>query len=77
MNMDWCIRRGVDGIVTDNVPKFLEMCETFKEEKRYRWPMKLLLGFAYFNVWVYLFSTVFGRRYGTCIYRRVEVDKDK
>lgn len=76
-NMDWCIRREVDGIVTDNIPKFLEMCQTFEEERRYRWPVKLLLGFIYFNFWVYLFSLLFRRRYGTCIDRRIKVNKNE
>lgn len=67
----------MDGIVTDNVPKFLKMCETFKEDRKYRWPVKYLLVFTYFNVWVYLFGVVFRRRYGTCIERQVEVDKNK
>ena len=75
--MDWCIRRGLDGIVTDDIPKLLEMCETFENERRYRWPVKMLLGFAYFNVWVYLFSAVFRRHYGTCIHKQVESDKHK
>lgn len=76
-NMDWCIRRGIDGIVVDNVPKFLEMCETYQEEKKCSWPLETLLRFAYFNFWVYLFGAVFHRRYGTCIDRPVEADKDK
>ena len=76
-NMDWCIRRGMDGIVVDNVPKSLEMRETYDEERKWRWSLKLLLGFAFLNFWVYLFSAVFRRRYGTCIDSRVEADKDK
>ena len=75
--MDWCIRRGLDGIVTDNVPEFLEMCETFQEERKYRWPVKLLLGFTYYNIWVYLFSAAFRGRYGSCIEKRIEIDKNK
>ena len=76
-NMDWCIRREMDGVIVENVPKFLEMCETYKEEQTYRWSLKLLLGFAYFNFWVYLFGVEFRRRYGSCIENRVEADKDK
>lgn len=76
-NVDWCIRRGVDGIITDDVPKVLKMCEIFTEERRYRWSLKLLLGFITINFWIYLFGVVFSRRYGTCIDRRVEVDKNK
>lgn len=68
----------MDGIVTDDVPKLLEMCKTFKEERRCRWPVTLLLAFTYYNVWVYLFDVVFRRRSGSCIIGRgVEVDKDK
>ena len=76
-NMDWCIRREMDGVIVENVPKFLEMCETYTEERTYRWSLKLLLGFAYFNFWVYLFGVEFRRRYGSCIDDRIEADKDK
>ena len=76
-SMDWGIRRGMDGIVVDNVPKSLELCETYDERRNCRWSLKLLLGFAFLNFWVYLFSAVFRRRYGTCIDTRVEADKDK
>lgn len=75
--MDWCIRRGMDGIITDNVPKFLEMCETYKEERRYRWSMNVLLGYIKLNFWIYLFGLAFRRRHGTCIDRQSAVDKDK
>ena len=80
-SIDWCIRREVDGVVTDDIPKFLEMCKTFQEGKKPRWPIKLLLGFIYFNFWVYLFSVIFCRQYGTCIERqikqKVKDDKDR
>ena len=78
-NMDWCIRREMDGIVTDDIPKLLEMCKTFKKEKKYSWlgSVKLLLGFAYFNIWLLLFGTAFNRHYGRCIDRSVELSKRK
>ncbi|KAF2234993.1 PLC-like phosphodiesterase [Viridothelium virens] len=63
-NMDWCIRRGVDGIVTDDVAKYFEICDKFNEHTRYGWPMKMLLQFMYFNVWVWVFGIIFSRRYG-------------
>lgn len=75
--MDWCIRRGVDGIITDNVPKLLKMCETYKEERRYRWSLNVVLEFIRLNFWFYLFGVVIRRRHGTCIDRRGEVDKNK
>ena len=57
------------------------MCETYSDQeekkKKYSWPLKMLLRFAYFHFCVYLFGAVFHRRYGTCIDRRVEADKDQ
>ena len=50
--------------------------ETWKERK-YRWPIKLLLGFICFNIWVYLFGVVFQRRYGACITGGMEASKEK
>ena len=76
-NIDWCIRREMDGLITDNVPKALEMCETYREERRYYWSMHMVLGLLKLNFWIYLFGFVFRRRYGTCINGRDEVDKSK
>ena len=73
--MDWCIRRELDGILTDNVPQALEMCETYKEKRRYRWSAKMVFGFTVLNFWIYLFGVVFRQRYGTCIDRPVERKK--
>ena len=75
--MDWCIGRGMDGMITDNVPKALEMCETYGEKRRYYWSLNVLLGLVKLNFWIYLFGVVFRRRYGTCIDGRDEVDKTK
>ncbi|SMR45460.1 unnamed protein product [Zymoseptoria tritici ST99CH_3D1] len=35
--MEWCVRRGVDGVITDDPGLFLEVCETFEWEKREAW----------------------------------------
>ena len=67
----------MDGIITDNVPKALKMCESHKEDKRYRWSMNVLLGFIYLNFWIPLFGVAFRQRHGTCIDRGSEVDKEK
>lgn len=75
--MDWCIRRGLDGVVTDDIPKFLETCKGFDVQRKPRWTLKMVLGFLYFNFWIYLFGTVFLRRYGTSLERRAGKDKDK
>jgi phosphatidylglycerol phospholipase C len=75
--MDWCIRQGVDGIVTDNISKYFEVCETFNEERKSRWLSDMFLGFTSFNIWVFLFGIIFLRKYGTCIDTSVEVKKNK
>lgn len=75
--MDWCIRQGVDGVVTDDIPKFVEMCEGFDEGRRYAWSLAMIRGFLFFNFWVFLFTTVWLRRYGVCVVKRIGADKDK
>ena len=75
--MDWCIRRGFDGVVTDNLLEYLEMCKTFKEERKPRWSVKQVIAFAYLNMWVFFFGVTFLQRHGTCIERRTEDDKKK
>lgn len=70
-NMDWCIRRGVDGIFTDDVPRLQEMCATFDEKKMEgRWPAKILLQYAVLCVWVFLFDIIVFERYGTRIKKK-------
>ena len=76
-NMDWCIRRGMDGVVTDDVPKFLEMCRTFEEGKRYQWSVKMVLRFIISNIWVFIFNTIYLRWHGTCIDGRARADKNE
>lgn len=77
INIEWCIRQGLDGIITDNVPRALELCETLGEEKRYRWTAKVVIGRIIFNFWLYVFILIFRRRYGTCIEEQTKVDKNK
>ena len=35
--MEWCIRRQLDGVITDDPRKFLEVCEKFDEYEREPW----------------------------------------
>ena len=63
-NMDWCITQCVDGVVTDDVPKFLEVCKMPEEKRKYPWQLKQLMGFAYFNMWIFIFMFVMARRHG-------------
>lgn len=32
--MEWCIRRGLDGVVTDDPKRFLEVCKGYDAESR-------------------------------------------
>lgn len=77
INIEWCIRRGLDGIITDEVPKALKLCETLGEERRHRWKAKVVIGRIIFNFWLYVFILLFRTRYGTCIEEQIKVDKDK
>lgn len=60
--MEWCIRRGIDGVLTDDPKKFLEVCRRYdgnEEEKRLSlaiwidvvrvWLMAFIFGFLYRN----------------------------
>ena len=77
INIEWCIRQGLDGIITDNVLRALELCETLGEERRYRWTAKVVIGRIIFNFWLYVFVLLFRRRYGTCIDKQTKIDKNK
>ena len=63
LNMLWCLRHGVDGVITDDVVKFLAVCKRFRgDEEQWIWPVKSLLGLFYFNFWIWLFGLVLSRR---------------
>jgi len=55
-HMKWCIRRGLDGVVTDEVEKYLDVAERFDEhrEKEPYLPVQLKVLWAAFKsfVWV-------------------------
>ena len=79
-NIEWCMERGLDGIITDEVPRVLEMCEKWSGEKEggrrsswgsyfdYYWwsnlDMNTVLGLIRVNFWIWLWGVVFRRRYG-------------
>ena len=76
-SMDWCIRQGLDGVITDNIPQFLDMCRDFDQMREPRWPWKTLLGFTYFSFWIWVFGVVFRQRYGSCVHVKEEADSDE
>ena len=77
-NMDWCIRQGLDGVVTDNVPKFLETCISFDQAATPpSWSRKTLVGYLIFGFWTLVFDFVLRIRGGFRIVLRNETDKTK
>ncbi|KAI9714786.1 MAG: hypothetical protein M1820_000075 [Bogoriella megaspora] len=76
-NIDWCIRRGVDGIVTDDAVKVIRMCEKFDENVKYRWTVSMLVGLIYFNFYAFLFGLIISSRYGLTVIRQSESKKSK
>ena len=62
--MDWCIRHGMDGVITDDPVKFLETCEHFQEHKKPSWPLDLFMVLAQVNIFAFLFTLIFWTRHG-------------
>ena len=63
--MKWSIAHGLDGVITDDPKKFLEVCEDWEEGKRdytivwSQWAM-----IAYINFMVAIFGAIFWWKYG-------------
>ncbi|KAK5006226.1 hypothetical protein LTR28_006745 [Elasticomyces elasticus] len=49
--MEWCIRKGLDGVITDDPELFLKVCERYDEgSKRQRLPVLMLLNVV--RIWL-------------------------
>lgn len=75
--MHWCIKHKLDGVVTDHIPKFLEISENSAEENSYRWSLKPLYELLRYNFWVFIFGIVFRQRYRTCFKTQPIKEKTK
>jgi len=53
--MKWCIHKGVDGVISDDPKRFLEICESYGGEK-----VKLPLKAYGFMVFVYVAGPILG-----------------
>jgi len=64
--MDWCLRRdGVDGVISDDPKKFLDLCDRWDPGARpERWPLKMRLNCARINLFAWLFGLLFWIRHG-------------
>ncbi len=58
--MEWTIRRQLDGVCTDDVPKFLDVCAKFDERARESWFPISLRGYVdVWRVWVWVLLATF------------------
>ncbi|KAK1819952.1 hypothetical protein LTR12_005674 [Friedmanniomyces endolithicus] len=55
--MEWCIRRKLDGVITDDPEKFLRVCERYDERVRESLLPSDLRSFLYMH-WTWVFITV-------------------
>jgi phosphatidylglycerol phospholipase C len=63
--MRWSIGKGVDGVITDDPKKYLEICDSYDENAPpYRWSLRDYGVAVYFNVMIIVFGTLFGVKYG-------------
>lgn len=61
--MDWCIRKSLDAVITDDPKKYLDVCEQFAEDLQPSWPITGLISLGFINVFTFLFSFVFFRNH--------------
>jgi phosphatidylglycerol phospholipase C len=61
--MKWCIGKGINGVITDDPKKYLEVCENYQGEKL-RLPFKSWGGLIWMNILAAVFSLLFRYRYG-------------
>ncbi|TKA83339.1 hypothetical protein B0A55_00623 [Friedmanniomyces simplex] len=55
--MVWCLRRKLDGVITDDPEKFLRVCERYDERERESLLPTDVRGFLYMH-WMWIFITV-------------------
>lgn len=63
--MRWCINNGLDGVITDDPKKFLEVCEEWERGKRdvqISWRQWMII--LWINVMVIVFGAIFWWKYG-------------
>jgi glycerophosphoryl diester phosphodiesterase len=81
--MEWCIRRKLDGVVTDDVGKFLEVCERFDESRRVRLEISLrgyfdmVMIYAWVSVAAFLFRNWLKPVASQALIRKRSVDGGK
>ena len=61
--MKWSIKKGVDGVITDDPKKYLEICESYEGEKVYH-SLKSWVFVIWVNILVPFFSLLFRYKHG-------------
>ncbi|TVY82334.1 Phosphatidylglycerol phospholipase C [Lachnellula suecica] len=67
--MKWCIRKKVDGVITDDPKKYLEICDSYDGEM-VGFSLKSWLGIILINFWAPFFSLLFKLYYDLRLKRR-------
>ena len=63
--MKWCIGRGLDGVITDDPKRFLEVCEEWENGKRrVESTWKQWMGILWINFMVLVFGAIFFWKHG-------------
>ena len=79
--MRWSINRGMDGVITDDPKKFLEVCDDWEKGKREIHKTRAQwIGIIWINLMVLVFGAIFYWKYGGIDKRNqkkiLEKDKD-
>lgn len=70
--MKWSIHKQIDGVITDDPKKYLEVCAAY-DGKKVRLPLQAWVTVLCFNILGAVFSVLFQRKYGS----KVDVEKVK
>ena len=65
-NMQWCIEHRLDGVISDDPKKYLDVCDAWeKEPKPVRWTLREWLGLLRFQVMIGIYFFIFRWRVGS------------
>ena len=62
--MRWCIKRDIDGVITDDPKRFLEVCDEWERgmtDIKISWRQWMMI--AWINFMVFIFGTIFWWKY--------------
>ena len=74
--MRWSIDKELDGVITDDPKRFLEVCDEWEQGKReinISWGQWIMI--AWINLLVLLFGTIFWWKYGSAAAKEKDTQK--